>query len=364
MNLLSTENEWFRNKGSDQDVVISSKIEIHRNLRDFLFPDKLNTEDLERVKSLVIDAFNKVSDNGKYDYVNVDQLDLQSRRILASQGVFLHEDTGKNGLGVFFSGIPGIETVVNNVDHIRITGDAAGLEFSTLYPRLKHIESQLGKNLIFSSSPDIGFHTAFLKNSGTGIVCGLFVQLPGLYMSEMLDRVIRDFLSNGLSIVGNFKQGTTLTDGYIYQIKFNDPESFNDDQAVISKINECAEKLINLERSSLNHIISNQPVFLKDRILKAYYVLSKSLFINYEELLNHLAFARVGIYSGWLKGIKYSDLTSLIFLTTTGQLKFELNILGREKLGLEKELISEVNILDRLRGEKAKSVFQKCKILI
>ena len=128
--------------------------------------------------------------------------------------------------------------------------------------------------------------------------------------------------------------------------------------------NFSKEKLINLERSSLNHIISNQPVFLKDRILKAYYVLSKSLFINYEELLNHLAFARVGIYSGWLKGIKYSDLTSLIFLTTTGQLKFELNLLGREKLGLEKELISEVNILDRLRGEKAKSVFQKCKILI
>lgn len=364
MNLLSTENEWFQKKGSEQDVVISSKVEIHRNLQDFLFPDKLNTDDLDRVKSLVIDAFNKVHNSENYNYMNVDQLDLQSRRILASKGVFFPEDTGKNGLGVFFSGIPGIETIVNNVDHIRITGDAAGLEFSALYPKLKHIESQLAKNLIFSRSPEAGFHTAFLKHSGTGVDCALFVQLPGLYMSEMLERVIRDFLSNGLSIMGNFKQGTTLTDGYIYQIKINNPETFIEERAVISKINECAEKLINLERSSLNHIISNQPVFLKDRILKAYYTLSKSMFINYEELLNHLAFARTGIYAGWLKGIKYSDLTSLIFLTTTGQLKYELNLSGRDKLGLEKELVSEVNILDRLRAEKTKSVFQKSRILI
>lgn len=364
MNLLSTGNEWYKKKGAEQDVVLSSKVEIHRNLEDFLFPDKLNVDDLERVKSLILDAFNKFPQSENYDFVNIDQVDLISRRLLANNGIFFPEDTGKNGLGVVFTSVSGIETVVNNVDHIRITGDASGLEFSSLYNRLKKIESDLGKNLIFSSSPETGYYTACLKHSGTGVDCALFLQLPGLYISEMLEKVIRDFLSHGLSIIGNFKKGTTLTNGYIYQIRINNLESYREPDLIIAKMNECAGKLINLERTSLNHMINNQSVFLKDKVIKAYYSLSKSLFLNYEDLLDYLAFIRVGIYAVWVKGLKYSDLTALIFQTSTAQLKYELNTLGRDKLGIESDLVSEVNILDRLRAEKVKVTFSKSKILI
>ena len=50
---------WFSLPGLNDDIVLSSKVRLCRNLADFPFPVKMGQDDMERVNSLVYDALQK-----------------------------------------------------------------------------------------------------------------------------------------------------------------------------------------------------------------------------------------------------------------------------------------------------------------
>ena len=47
---------WYSCPGKDDDVIISSRGRLTRNLADFTFPSKLSQDDNQRVTSLIYDA--------------------------------------------------------------------------------------------------------------------------------------------------------------------------------------------------------------------------------------------------------------------------------------------------------------------
>ena len=58
----SNESVWFSMPGKFDDVVISTRARLVRNLADFPFPSKMSGDDRSRVQSLVYDAFSAAPD--------------------------------------------------------------------------------------------------------------------------------------------------------------------------------------------------------------------------------------------------------------------------------------------------------------
>ncbi len=56
---------WFRENGKDEDVVLSTRVRLSRNLTGFLFPNKIELEDENRVKTIITEAFESLG--GKTD---------------------------------------------------------------------------------------------------------------------------------------------------------------------------------------------------------------------------------------------------------------------------------------------------------
>ena len=52
-------NWWFAKNGRDDDIVLSTKVTLYRNLADFPFIRKMTDDDKLRVDSLIYDAFCK-----------------------------------------------------------------------------------------------------------------------------------------------------------------------------------------------------------------------------------------------------------------------------------------------------------------
>ena len=53
---------WYSIQGKEQDVVLSTKAMLRRNLANFPFSPKLHDSESERIQSIVFDAFNLMDD--------------------------------------------------------------------------------------------------------------------------------------------------------------------------------------------------------------------------------------------------------------------------------------------------------------
>jgi protein-arginine kinase len=74
---------WYSLAGPDNDVVLSTRIRLARNLVNFPFPQGFKNNDGERVASLVFDAFLKVDEN---DYIYTPHL-LKTRNLIITNSI-------------------------------------------------------------------------------------------------------------------------------------------------------------------------------------------------------------------------------------------------------------------------------------
>ena len=48
--------KWFEEAGLEEDVVVSTRIRVARNLKDYKFPQMMNIEESEKVTQEVLNA--------------------------------------------------------------------------------------------------------------------------------------------------------------------------------------------------------------------------------------------------------------------------------------------------------------------
>ena len=99
-NNKETESAWFAHKGPDNDVILSTRVRLVRNLADFPFPSKMNDEDRYRVNSLVYDAFSSLYSFHYLDFKELSRAGkeiLIAKNMLSEQKASTAENTSKTG---------------------------------------------------------------------------------------------------------------------------------------------------------------------------------------------------------------------------------------------------------------------------
>ena len=79
---------WYTEKGQVQDVVISSRVRLSRNLANFPFALCFRGDDSERVQSLVFDAFSRIQSenpNFLFSVVETKYIDDDGRKLFEEQ---------------------------------------------------------------------------------------------------------------------------------------------------------------------------------------------------------------------------------------------------------------------------------------
>ena len=80
----NTPVSWFSMPGNFDDVIISTRARLIRNLADFPFPVKMSDDDKERVQALVYDAF---SVSNEWHFLDMSRISEPGRQILSDKNI-------------------------------------------------------------------------------------------------------------------------------------------------------------------------------------------------------------------------------------------------------------------------------------
>jgi len=350
---------WYAAEGPESDVVLSSRVRLARNLAGYSFPGALTSDDAESVQSLVFDAFNKLDRAEDYQMVRMSNLDAPGRRILSERGV-IEADTGSEPWrAVVVRGDGVVSATVNICDHVRVAAFSAGLAPQVALAEAQGIESALRRTVQFSAAEDLGYLTASLTDLGTGMKASAILSLPGISMSGMIDRVLRDYLAQGFTVRGYY--GSESPDeslGFLYQVSTGSSAS-GDVEGQIEAFSLAVGKLVEFERRSRRELYSTRPTTVEDAVYRAAATAKYARFIGSREAVDLIHRIKLGLSLGLVTGVRDRELTALMYRVQNAHITFV--IMGGSII-IEEDVTGEERRVDRLRAMVIQEVLKDVDI--
>lgn len=65
---------WFEGSGIEEDVVVSTRVRIARNLDNYRFPQRMSIEESEKLTQEVLNAMKNISNNHNYKFIRISNL--------------------------------------------------------------------------------------------------------------------------------------------------------------------------------------------------------------------------------------------------------------------------------------------------
>lgn len=303
---------WYDGSGPEGDVVLSSRIRLARNLKEFPFPHKLSPAASRMVADRVEEALFGVGTHLKREFASlemdgmdeVDRLALVEKHLVSKEFV-----TGGAGRRALVNRDESISMMVNEEDHVRIQAMRAGLSLDETYRDALRLAMLLEENLEVGFHPQFGYSTACPTNTGTGLRASVMVHLPGLTMSGYVAALVEALRKIGFTVRGLYGENSEAT-GSIYQVS-NQITLGVSEEETLADLKRLVAQGLEQERGIRRELYRLQPLTLEDRVHRAYGVLKHARRIASEEALQLLSDIRLGVSLGILRNIRTETLNRL-----------------------------------------------------
>lgn len=290
--LLSRPVGWLADSGPDEDIAISSRIRLARNLNGHFFPVHASDEQLLKVADLIGESCAGLPDE-RLEF-NMGELDENGRMLLFERRLVSRE-LFKRPIGARLLVTPDecSSIMVNEEDHLRLQGLLPGLQLEKVYDQVNRLDDQLAGTLDFAFDPKLGFLSSCPTNIGTGMRASVMLHLPGLVMTKEIGRAIQGISQLHLTVRGIFGEGSDNR-GNLFQIS-NQSTLGESEPEIIGRLSRVIAKLIESEKFARGHLLATSPDILYDRVGRAYGTLRHSYILSVEEALNSLSMLRLGV---------------------------------------------------------------------
>lgn len=306
------------------DVVISTRIRLARNLKDFPFPCKLNSQGREKVIEKVRDAVKKSNSPVASDFSFIKMSELTS-----SQSVSLVEKrlvspefiSDTDGRALLISKDECFSIMINEEDHIRLQVITKGLSLEQAYDTADKLDTLLDENLDFAFDEKLGYLTQCPTNLGTGMRASVMLHLPALEKSRAINRIAGNLSKLGLTIRGAHGEGTEPK-GALYQLS-NQVTLGISEKAAIENLKNITEQLIAQENQARERLCSS--IDIQDAISRSLGILRSALVISHDEALKLLSNVRLGIVSKQITDVSTETIDRLMLAVEPATLTVTLN---------------------------------------
>ena len=319
-NLLTQSSEWLRGTGKDSHIVISSRIRLARNLRDFSFPQWADKKERKEVLSLMKDAIFQIKYLKNGLFAELDRLDALDKQFLLERHLISREQTrGRDSKAVVISEKEIISIMLNEEDHLRIQVFQSGFNLSDAWRLINELDEQLEQKLNYAFSPQWGYLTACPTNVGTGMRASLMLHLPALVMSKQIGSILQTLSKLGIVARGLYGEGTEAS-GNFFQFS-NQITLGRSEEDIIDNLERVVRQIINYEEERRKLLLKQNREILYNQIWRAYGLLKNSYFINSGETMNLLSMVRLGADLDILKDVQLKKINELFLLTQPAHLQ-------------------------------------------
>ena len=291
-------------------VIISSRIRLARNLRDYPFPGRMNDiqrmEIAEKVKSIMCSG-----DFCGYKFMAVYMEDVNEfDRIAMVERHLISPDFADGGKGkmLITTEDEQISIMVGEEDHLRIQIILPDFELENALAIADVLDTALDRELHFAFDKRLGYLTQCPTNLGTGMRASVMMHLPALSESRTVSRIAANLSKLGLVIRGAYGEDTEAA-GAMYQIS-NQVTLGISEKSAVENLRNITEQLVNSELKTRENMM--QSYEYQDRIGRSYGILITARLISHKEAVKLLSNIRMGICEGLIDSVSIETVDSLM----------------------------------------------------
>jgi protein arginine kinase len=315
-------SSWMSEEGPESDIVLSSRIRLARNIDQFQYSFLNSSEEALKVIETVKSRIKKGSfaNTGNMDLLMMDELQPIQKRILVEKHLISpHLAENANHGACLLSENEEISIMINEEDHIRIQCLYPGLQLLEALNTAFQIDDWLEEEINYAFDEKVGYLTSCPTNVGTGLRASVMLHLPGLVMTQQLNRIIPAINQLGLVVRGIYGEGSEAL-GNIFQIS-NQITLGKSERDIVEDLKSVVGQIVSQERSVRDTLVKTSNIQLEDRVYRSFGVLTNSRIIETKEAAKCLSDVRLGIDIGYINDIPRNILNELMILTQPGFLQ-------------------------------------------
>jgi len=332
--------------GPNDRIVMSSRVRLARNLREFSFPGWAKKPERVKILDLVMPAVSALPEMADSFAEAMDNLTALDKQILVERHLISREHAAKNiGSGLVLNRTETFSVMINEEDHLRMQALRPGFQIREAWNAIDKLDSALEKKLNFAFDNELGYLTACPTNLGTGIRVSAMLHLPGLVLAEQINPIIQSVNKLGLAVRGLYGEGTEAL-GNVFQVS-NQMTLGESETVIVERLEKVMAQIIEHEENARQTLLEKKPKVVFNHIGRAYGILANAHSISSKETMNLLSLLRLGLDMGLFPGTDRALVDELFLITQPAHLQKQVS----DKLSAEeRDLIRADMVRDRLKG--------------
>jgi len=318
--LLNSPCEWLRGEGPDNDIVMSSRIRLARNLNGYPFTQKLSKDERVSLIKEVKESMAKCSKLKETFFLmnqNLTEIDKQflvERHLISTEHAIKSEEAAicltKNEI---------ISVMILEEDHLRVQVLQSGFDLENCWKIINKLDSELEERLSFAFNNKLGYLTACPTNVGTGLRASCMMHLPSLVMTKQINKVLQAMSKLNLAVRGLYGEGTEAS-GNFFQIS-NQSTLGQSEQDIIDSFSRVIKQVIDNEREARKTLTEKKQDKFFDQIWRALGILKSARIISSREATGLLSMLRLGVDLNIIKNLDREQLNKLVISSQPAHLQ-------------------------------------------
>lgn len=344
---------WITAAGPEGSVVLFTQGSLVRSLSDFPFPSACTENERRMVEERLVNVLHATGLMQTGHYRSSSELEPREAAFLAERRLIPFDFfKGRSHGGVYVSDDQSMSAVINGLNHLCLTANAAGENLQDVWRRLDALDDTFAGYLDFSFQKNLGYLTATLGHLGTGLKMSLILHLPALAMSDTLAGVysklketrqilygLRPMLSSGKTqgpAIGAGGAGEALYYDLTESLYAECHEAMGDlylltnqatlgvsEEEIIFHLRQAEKELVAGEKETRLHLMKSERVRIEDRVGRALGIARNARLLSYSEAVSLLSSIRLGIDLGLVSGLTVPRMNELLFASQGAHIKMK-----------------------------------------
>jgi len=312
---------WFDGSGPLSDIVISSRVRLARNLEGFNFLSRCDETGKLEILAKIKDVILSLDSLTERFYIDISKSEAIEKSFLVERHLIsrgLASNKGPRGVVVADNELFG--AMINEEDHLRLQVLKSGLNLRSCWEKINAIDDLIEAKLRYAFDANYGYLTACPTNVGTGIRVSVMLHLPGLKITEQLNKFFNATREMNLAVRGLFGEGTEAV-GDFYQISNQITLGISETDIIEKFTDLIIPEIVEYEKLARDEMLLKEPNVFDDKISRALAVLKSAKLISSHEALFLLSNLRMGINMGRIDNISIKTVNELFLLTQPAHLQ-------------------------------------------
>lgn len=296
--------------GPYNDIVISTNINLGRNIYNVSFPHRQDENEISYLKSVAKKFAGESAYRDELLFIDLDRLTFNNRSLLKERGIIPEEMEEKENCLVISSVKGDYRILVNKEDHFTINVARPGLQVSDGYKSAGMVDDELNKFAPYAFCENIGYIASNPFNLGTGLKVSTILHLPVLTLNKKIIAVYEAADRNGLKlapIIDDRKKGH----GSIYILSNRTAAGISEEE-IMELVYDATDKIIDIESNERDNYLIDYQSRLEDKIYRSLGILKFARLISFYEALECLSDIRLGIILSIIKGLDICTINDLM----------------------------------------------------